>query len=98
MFHCHTSKGGASPTACPGDAPDYFTTKDDYTITRTNNVTVPNVGAHLGLSYNYENAKISAGYKVDAFFNAVDGGQETVDKFDRMFYGPYLNVSIGFGG
>jgi len=103
MFHCHwVGSGGGAPGACPNNPPprgtDYLATKDDYTITRTNDVTVPNVGAHIGLSYNYQNAKISAGYKVDAFFNAVDGGQESVDKFDRMFYGPYLNVSIGFGG
>ena len=98
MFHCHTSQGGNVPSSCPGDAPDYFATKPDYTITRSQNVTVPNLGAHLGLSYNYDNAKISAGYKIDAFFNAIDGGQEAADKFDRMFYGPYVNVSIGFGG
>ncbi len=82
----------------PRNKSDYIVINPDYTITRSQSVTVPNVGAHLGLSYNYENAKISAGYKVDAFFKAVDGGQETTDKFDRMFYGPYLNVSIGFGG
>ncbi len=99
MHHCHTNQGGNVPTSCPPTfGSSYFHTKDDYTITRSRDVTVPNVGAHIGLSYNYENAKISAGYKADAFFNAVDGGQETTDKFDRMFYGPYLNVSIGFGG
>ncbi len=99
MFHCHTDKNGSVPTACPGSDPgEYFATKDDYAITRTNDVTVPNVGAHLGLSYDYRNAKISIGYKADAFFNAVDGGQETRDQFDRIFYGPYANVSIGFGG
>ena len=95
MFHCHLRSSNAPGFCFAGGT---ITTKDDYTITRSQNATVPNLGAHLGLSYNYANAKISAGYKVDAFFNAIDGGQETTDKFDRMFYGPYLNVSIGFGG
>ena len=75
-----------------------FHTKDDYTIERSRQVTVPNIGAHIGLSYNYRNAKLSFGYKADAFFGAIDGGQEAAKNYNRVFYGPYMNVSIGLGG
>jgi len=65
---------------------------------RSKSVTVPNLGGYVGLSARYQNAKISLGYRADEFFNAMDGGQDTAKKYDRGFYGPYLNLSIGFGG
>jgi iron complex outermembrane recepter protein len=67
-------------------------------VSRSKNVTVPNLGGYVGLSARYQNAKISLGYRADEFFNAMDGGQDTAKKYDRGFYGPYLNLSIGFGG
>ncbi len=67
-------------------------------ITRSKNVTVPNLGGYVALSARYRNAKISLGYRADEFFNAMDGGQDSAKKYDRGFYGPYLNLSIGFGG
>jgi hypothetical protein len=73
----------------------YTTTTD---ITRSHHVTVPNLGGYAGLSLQYNDAKISLGYRVDEFFNAMDGGQDSAKKYDRGFYGPYLNVSLGFGG
>jgi len=65
---------------------------------RVRNVTVPNVGAYVGLSMNYRNAKISAGYRTDFFFGAMDGGIDTAKSYDRGFFGPYASVSIGLGG
>ena len=65
---------------------------------RSRNVTVPNLGGYAGLSVRYNDAKISLGYRADEFFNAMDGGQATAKKYDRGFYGPYLNISLGFGG
>jgi len=65
--------------------------------TRSRNVTVPNVGGFVGLSYNYADAKISFGYKADFFFNAIDGGIDAAKKEDRAFYGPYASISIGLG-
>jgi hypothetical protein len=59
---------------------------------------VPNIGAHIGLSYQYRNAKLSFGYRSDEFFGAMDGGQYTQDRFNRGFHGAYMNVSIGLGG
>ncbi len=65
--------------------------------TRTRNFTVPNVGGSVGISWNYDNAKVSLGYKVDWFFNAIDGGIDAARKEDRGFYGPYASISIGLG-
>ena len=99
IYHCHSNSTSNVPTPCPeSNTTDTFTTKADYTIERSRRATVPNIGAHIGLSYNYRNAKLSFGYKADAFFNAIDGGQEQPHEFDRIFYGPYMNVSIGLGG
>ncbi len=67
-------------------------------FTRSKNVTVPNLGGYIGASVQYQSAKISLGYRADEFFNAMDGGQATAKKYNRGFYGPYLNLSIGFGG
>jgi outer membrane receptor protein involved in Fe transport len=64
-------------------------------IPRSKNVTVPNLGGYVGASARYRNAKINLGYRVDWFFGAMDGGQEKAKSYDRGFYGPYLNVSLG---
>jgi len=65
--------------------------------TRSRNVTVPNVGGSVGLSYIYANAKLSFGYKADFFFGAMDGGIDTRKSENRGFYGPYASISIGLG-
>ncbi|HVP85171.1 MAG TPA: TonB-dependent receptor [Rhizomicrobium sp.] len=67
-------------------------------INRSRTVAVPNLGGYVGGSVRYSNAKINFGYRVDEFFGAMDGGQDTAKKYNRGFYGPYLNVSIGLGG
>ena len=67
------------------------------THTRSRNVTVPNVGGFAGISWNYDSAKVSFGYKADFFFNAIDGGIDAAKKEDRGFYGPYASISIGLG-
>jgi hypothetical protein len=61
-------------------------------------VTVPNLGGYIGASMKYRNAKISFGYRADAFFGAMDGGQDVAKDYTRAFYGPFLNVTIGMGG
>jgi len=61
-------------------------------------VAVPNVGALFGVSYKYQNAKVSFGYRVDEFFGAMDGGIDTRKSENRGFFGPYANISIGLGG
>ena len=64
---------------------------------RSKRVTVPNLGGYAALSLRYTNAKISFGYRADAFFGAIDGGIDAVKKEQRGFYGPFASVSIGVG-
>ena len=67
-------------------------------INRSRMVTVPNIGAFVGLSMKYQNAKISFGYRADEFFGAIDGGIDTQKSENRGFFGPYANIAIGLGG
>jgi len=66
-------------------------------VTRSKRVTVPNLGAFAGVSWRYEAAKVTLGYRADMFFNAIDGGIDTAKKEDRGFYGPFASISIGLG-
>jgi iron complex outermembrane receptor protein len=65
---------------------------------RTENVTVPNLSLSLGLSYAIDRVKISTGYSYDRFFDAIDGGYTESQTYDRTIHGPYLKLSLGFGG
>jgi hypothetical protein len=65
---------------------------------RSRSVVVPNIGGFAGLSLRFPNAKVSLGYRVDAFIGAMDGGVDTRKTYDRDFYGPFATVSIGLGG
>jgi len=64
---------------------------------RSKNVTVPNLGAYAAMSWRYTNAKVTLGYRYDAFFGAIDGGIDAAKKEDRGFYGPFASISIGIG-
>lgn len=63
--------------------------------TRSRMVTVPNVGAFAGLTYQIQNFKISAGYRANFFFGAMDGGIDTRKTEDEKFYGPFATISFG---
>lgn len=63
--------------------------------TRSRAVTVPNVGGFAGLSFRLEDFKVSAGYRADFFFNAMDGGIDTAHSERVGFYGPFASVSVG---
>jgi len=89
--YCH-SKGTIA--ACVTGLPGNSQTKTTH---RSRRKIVPNLGGYIGASARYSNAKISFGYRADTFFGAMDGGQETAKDFNRGFYGPYMNVSIGLG-
>jgi hypothetical protein len=65
---------------------------------RSRTVTVPNIGAFAGLTYQIQNFKISAGYRADFFFGAMDGGIDARKTEDEKFYGPFATISIGLGG
>jgi hypothetical protein len=66
--------------------------------TRNKSVVVPNVGGFAGLSFRYDVAKVSLGYRADFFFGAMDGGIDARKTYDRNFYGPFATISIGLGG
>ena len=65
---------------------------------RSRTVIVPNVGGFAGLSFRYDAAKISLGYRADFFFGAMDGGIDTARKENEGFYGPFATISVGIGG
>jgi hypothetical protein len=74
----------------------HFPATPDHT--RSRGVVVPNIGGFAGLSFQYSAAKISAGYRADLFFSAMDGGIDAAKKENVGFYGPFASVSIGLGG
>jgi len=64
---------------------------------RSRSVTVPNLGATVGISYRIEETKLSLGYRADYFFGAVDGGIDAAKKTTLGFNGLYASVSVGLG-
>ncbi len=80
---------GPLPTLYPANVHD---------TARSRSVIVPNIGGFAGFSLRFPNAKVSMGYRVDAFFGAMDGGLATRKTYDRNFYGPFATISIGLGG
>ncbi|HEV2561199.1 MAG TPA: hypothetical protein VGT78_03570 [Rhizomicrobium sp.] len=60
-------------------------------------VTVPNVGASLGISFRKGDAKVSFGYRADLFMNAMDTGIDVAKKSNVLFHGPYASISVGLG-
>lgn len=65
---------------------------------RTRSIVVPNVGGMAGVSFRYDNAKLSLGYRADFFLGAMDGGIDTRKTYDRNFYGPFATLTVGLGG
>jgi len=65
---------------------------------RSRTVMVPNVGGFAGVTLRLQNFKVSAGYRADFFFGAMDGGIDAAKKENLGFYGPFASVSIGLGG
>jgi hypothetical protein len=59
---------------------------------------VSNLGGFAGVSYRYNNAKISFGYRTDFFFGAIDGGIDKPKSENLGFSGPFANISFGLGG
>ena len=50
------------------------------------------------MSFKYNNAKVSFGYRADEFFGAMDGGIDARKSENVGFFGPLRNLSIGLGG
>lgn len=90
--HYHQGKYSAyNPPSTP-----VHTVPPDKVRART--VTVPNIGGFAGFTFRLQNFKLSAGYRADLFFGAMDGGIGTAKKENRGFYGPFATVSVGLGG
>lgn len=66
--------------------------------TRSRGVVVPNVGGFAGVTYRVHDFKISAGYRADFFFNAMDGGNDARRSEKIGNYGPFATISFGLGG
>ena len=64
---------------------------------RSRSVVVPNVSGFAGVSFRLADAKVSFGYRGDFFIGAIDGGLDTAKSYNRGFYGPFANFSIGIG-
>ncbi|HWD68226.1 MAG TPA: hypothetical protein VG227_09725 [Caulobacteraceae bacterium] len=66
----------------------------EFSGRRSESITVPNVGAHLSLDYHLPStpALISLGYRIDAYFGAMDGGGDVERKVDIIQHGPYLSM------
>ncbi len=64
---------------------------------RVRSVTVPNLGAVAGVSYRFNDAKLSVGYRADFFFGGMDGGLDTRQPENVGFHGPFATISIGIG-
>lgn len=75
-----------------------YTQQRTVPFQRSRSVTVPNVGGFAGLSFRFDNAKVSLGYRGDFFFGAMDTGMDERKTKTVGFYGPFGTVSIGLGG
>jgi hypothetical protein len=85
------------------NAPPHYLGKVVYQPTpadreHVKSVTVPNAGGFAGLTFRVENFEMSAGYRADLFFGAMDGGIDAAKKENVGFYGPFASVSVGIGG
>lgn len=79
----------------------FYTGAPFSTATRHKGVAVPSFDAYAALSYHFCDcgASASVGYKIDSFFDVLDGGGLEGDtKIDRTFQGPFLSVKFDTGG
>ncbi len=65
---------------------------------RSRSVTVPVADLSLGLFYELDRVKVSAGYRWERYFDVLDVGDDEPRDADRTIDGPYFKLSVGFGG
>jgi hypothetical protein len=95
--HHKTANGGAN--TCVGQYNCvYFFGPTVGGRTSNRSVAVPNIGGFAGVSYRYQNAKVSLGYRADFFFGAIDGGIDTRKSQNLNMSGPFATISFGLGG
>ncbi|ULQ47281.1 TonB-dependent receptor [Flagellatimonas centrodinii] len=66
--------------------------------TRTRSENVPVVGASLGLTYRVGGFSIGTAYRWERYIDAIDGGADTPESYDRTIKGPTTTISLDFGG
>jgi outer membrane receptor protein involved in Fe transport len=93
-----TSIQGEEKTEHLAGAGNMTTQVTPVDIQRSDSVTVPTVGAALGLSYKIDRLAVGAGYRWERYFDAIDGGYNETQQFDRTIDGPYFKIAVGFGG
>ncbi len=71
---------------------------DPVGLHRSQSATVPLAAASVGLSYTVDRFNIDAGYRWERYFDVLDGGFTAESSYDRTIDGPYVKVSVGFGG
>jgi iron complex outermembrane receptor protein len=96
----HQSTGRYRPLELGSEAGPFYVTSQPLPAdkTRARTITVPNVGGFAGLTFRLQNFKVSAGYRADMFFHAMDGGIDTRKSENVGFYGPFATISVGIGG
>ena len=90
-FQCGSGLAGLP---CPPTS----TSRTSKDIRRSRGVTVPDLGASIGMSYRYRDAKINFGYQAEILFGVIDGGIDAPKSENRIYNGPFASVSIGLGG
>ena len=78
----------------------YYYTKvydHSHSANRSRRVMVPMLGGYAGLSWHTDHAKVSIGYRYDAYLHAMDTGIDAAKKSNVTFNGPYASISIGLG-
>jgi hypothetical protein len=63
-------------------------------------VVVPNIEAFAALSWQIPDVpgRFTAGYRVDAYFNVIDGGFDEPESVDRIIHGPFARFTIELDG
>ncbi len=85
-------------TAATPDFPATTTEREIPGVRRSESVDVPMFGGSVGLTYRIGGASLGAGYRWERFVNAIDGGVETRQRYDRTIDGPTMKLTMDFGG
>lgn len=94
QYHCYVAY---YRYRCEGDV-GAGPVSDKSQLKTARHVLVPDLGGFLGASFHWKDIKVSAGYRADVFFRALDTAVPGGRKDDtRSFYGPFASISVGTG-
>jgi len=83
--------GWFAPFPTPAQTPIHIAPRDK-------SVVAPVLDLSLGLSWQVPGVTVGAGYRWERYFNVLDAGFTDHKSYDRTLDGPYVRVSVGFGG